>query len=94
MRLGPVVESKLADKQGCLLPNLAVLVAHQCGGDGNNVVVDHLVGGFLVVDELVQRLEGISALGSLETFLEENLLELFNGPVEDSTSDLVRHDFG
>ena len=42
-----------------------------------------------MVDQLVKSFKGISALGGLEVLNEENLLELFDGPVEDGHCDLV-----
>jgi hypothetical protein len=44
------------------------------------------------MDQLVECFKCISTFAWLESFLEKNLLEFLDGPIEDSDSDLIWHD--
>jgi len=82
-----------ASEQSCLLAHLGISVLHQGRCDGNEVAIDHLVSRFLMVDKLIQSFQSITAFRSVEVLLEEDLLELLDGSVEDGDSDLIGLDF-
>lgn len=94
MWLGTVVHREGTNKKCSLLADLRITVLHQGRCDGNEIIVDHLIGRFLVMHKLVERLECISAFCRLEVLLKQDLLELHNSPVENCDSDLVRNDLG
>jgi len=45
-----------------------------------------------MVDKLIQSFQSIAAFRSVEVLLEEDLLELLDGSVEDGDSDLISLD--
>lgn len=87
---GSLVESELADEECGLLSDLRVTMLHERRGDSNEICVDHLISGFLMVNQLIKSLESISALSRLKVVYKKYVFELFNSTIEDSDSDLVR----
>lgn len=83
------MQSEARDQQSSLLAHFWVSVLHQSRSDRDKVLVDHLVSRFLIVNELIQSFERITALGCLKVLLLEDLLELLKSPVEYSDGDLV-----
>lgn len=78
-----------SDKKGGLLSYLPMSVLHESRSDSDKITINHLISRFLMVDQLIKRLECISAFASLKILLEEHLLELLDSPVEDGHRDLV-----
>jgi hypothetical protein len=60
----------------------------QARADLENLLVDHFVGGFLVVHLLIECLDGISELVSLKIIVQEYILELIDHSIKDGNSDL------
>ena len=90
---GSLVKSKAANQKSSLLSALGIFVFKQSRGDGDNVLINHLVCRFLIVDELIQSFQSISTLGGLKVLLLQDLVELINRTIEVSIGDLIRNNF-
>ena len=80
--------SKGTEQEGRLLPHLSVLGLEEGGNNLEDSLLDHLIGCFLVVDQLVESLEGITDQIKFEIFNEKNLFELSDVSVKHGHSNL------
>lgn len=67
-------------------------MSEEAGDNGDEITVNHLVGSFLMMNQLIKGFQGISAFERFQIGLKKNFLELLNRSIEDSDSDLIGND--
>ena len=84
-----IVSCKWTDKKSSLLSNLFISMSHESRSDSNEIIFNHLISRFLMVNQLIQSFQSISAFWSFKVLLKKNLLEFHDGSIKYCNCDLV-----